>query len=429
MFPERIKYINEIDSITQSWDNVRLAIRPECRNDKIIEKAQTAINVGLNDAAINYFWNLSIYDIQRKVIAYGIEYFSAAINWEGKPLKTIEDLREVKDYQLITGAYSLGIIIDEAHFFLQQNREIRNNFSTAHFPMGDIDQIETFNFIKNCVKYVLTFDLPAPGLQIKDLIENITLEPLDNVEELELIIESQSSKLHGPILHNLFSNYIKLDCPIILKQNIKLIAPPLWKLVDENVKSSIGQKFVSLKDIKGRDVANEALEFLKIVGGVNYLSESYKEIIFKKQAQLLIDAHMGNNNFYNEPTHAKDLMLLGLEVPFSALYSYVKAITISFIGNKYGIANAAQSYNESMLKSLSNIGVKTLFKILKSDIDIVGELMHIKPSQRFIILLKILEDKTLTGNQKTQYEQFRTRNSVQTKRYFHQLYWELVKSR
>ena len=228
-------------------------------------------------------------------------------------------------------------------------------------------------------------------------------------------------------MHNLFSNYIKLDCPVNLKHNIKLLAPHLWDLVDESVKSSIGQKFVSLKDIKGKDVANEALEFLKIVDGVKYLSESYKEIIFKKQAQFLIDAHMGLNNFYNEPTHAKDLMLLGTEVPFSALYTYVKAITLSFIGNRYGIANSAQIYNEKMLRSLSNIGVKTLLKILKTDIDVVGELMEIKPANRFIEILNILADKTLTGKQKTEYDYYCSKNSGQLKSYFNSLYWKLIR--
>lgn len=36
MFPDRIKYINEVDSISTAWANVRLAIRPECRDDKTI---------------------------------------------------------------------------------------------------------------------------------------------------------------------------------------------------------------------------------------------------------------------------------------------------------------------------------------------------------------------------------------------------------
>ena len=96
---------------------------------------------------------MAIYDLYRKIISYGIEYFSSAINWVGKKLKTIEDLREVKDYQIISGTFSLGIIPHEAHFYLEQCREIRSNFSTAHFPMGALDKIETFNFNVSSMNY------------------------------------------------------------------------------------------------------------------------------------------------------------------------------------------------------------------------------------------------------------------------------------
>lgn len=219
--PARFENLEKVDNLVVGWENVKLAIRPDCRDEVSLDKAKTAIEAGLNDAAINYIWNLAIFDLQRKIIVYGVDYFSTAINWDGKPLKTIEDLREVKDHQLISGAFALGIIPAEAHFFLEQCRELRNNFSTAHYPLGELDKLETFNFIKNCVKYVLTFDLPAPGLQIKDLVESLTIEKLESGDDITAIIESQSAKIHGPILHNLFSNFIKQDCNPNLKYNIK----------------------------------------------------------------------------------------------------------------------------------------------------------------------------------------------------------------
>jgi len=368
--PERFEHLEKVDNLITGWENVKLAIRPECRDDKCIDKAKTAIEVGLNDAAINYFWNLAMFDLHKKIIVYGVDYFSSAINWEGKPLRTVEDLIEVKDHQLIYGAFVLGIIPTEAHFFLQQCREIRNNFSTAHFPMGDIDKLETFNFIKNCIKYVLTFDLPAPGLQIKDLVENLTTERLASVEEITAIIESQSSKVHGPILHNLFSSFIKQDCDSTLKHNIKLLAPRLWEIVSDEVKSNIATKYASLRDIKGKDVANEALEFLKTVKGIEFIPETFKEIIFKKHAQCLIDAHNGWDNFHIEPGYARDLASLGKDVPLSAIYTYVKAIVLSFIGNQYNIARAAQEYNNQMITDFSQTGIRTLFSILTTDIDV-----------------------------------------------------------
>ncbi|WP_302305187.1 hypothetical protein [Culturomica massiliensis] len=424
--PARFGHLEKVDNLVAGWETVKLAIRPDCRDEISLDKARTAIEAGLNDAAINYIWNLAIFDLQRKIIVYGVDYFSSAINWDGKPLKTVDDLREIKDHQLISGAFALGIIPAEAHFFLEQCRELRNNFSTAHYPLGELDKLETYNFIKNCIKYVLTFDLPAPGLQIKDLIENLILDKLESAEDINAIIESQSVKIHGPILHNLFSNFIKQDCNPNLKYNIKLIAPRLWNLVSDEIKSSIAAKFASLRDVKGRDAANEALAFLKLVDGVNFIPESFKEIIFKKHAQFLIDAHNGWNNFYNEPGYAKDLASLGMDVPISAMYTYVKAIILSFVGNNYGVATDAQTHNRLMISNLSQTGIRTLFNILDTDIDVVRELSHNKPSYRIQELMALISDKTMLPRQKEQFAFITTNKPERLKRHFDKLYWELI---
>ena len=427
ILPERFKHIEKVDNFLEEWENVKLAIRPEYRLEKSLEKTRIAIQSGLNDAAINYVWNLAMFDIQKKIVAYGIEYFSSAISWDGKPLQTIEDLREVKDYQLITGAFGLGVIPNEAHFFLQQCREIRNNFSTAHFPMGEIDKLETYNFIKNCIKYVLTFDMPARGLQIKDLIESLTLERLESVEEINAIIESQSEKIHGPIIHNLFTNFIKQDCDPNLKYNIRQIGPNLWELVSDEIRSNIASKFSSLRDIKGKDAASEALEFLKLVNGVEYIPESFKEIIFKKHSQALLDAHYGWNNFYHEPAYARDLASLGQNVPLSSIYTYVKAIMVSFLGNGYGIAKGAQQYNVQMISDLSQTGIRTLFKLLESDIDISRKLSNSSAVNRLYGVLDLIKDKTMLPKQKELFDYINNNKVVKIKRHFESNYWKLAK--
>lgn len=404
VLPERFKNIEQVDNLVVGWENVKLAIRPECRNDVCLEKTKVALQVNLNDSAINYIWNLTIYDLYQKIVKYGIDYFASAINWDGKPLRKIEDLQEVKDYQVIDGAYALGIIPDEALFFLQQCREIRNHFSAAHYPIGELDKFETMNFIKNCVKYVLTYDLPVPGVQIKDLIARLSAEKLNKGEEISLILENQSKKIQGPILHSLFSNFIKQDCNACLKYNIKLLAPKLWSCVDEEVKSSIASKFTSLKDITGQDEANEALAFLKLVDGVSYIPQGYLDVIFNKHAQLLIDAHFASNNFYTEPGYAKDLASLGYDVPLSAVNTYVKAIVLSYVGNCYGISNNAQTYNKKMLLNLSQTGIRVLFRVISSDRQVVRELSSQFPAGRLRLLMDIIKEKTMLPEQKQQFD-------------------------
>ncbi|MBA7553098.1 hypothetical protein ES705_45683 [subsurface metagenome] len=53
--------------------------------------------------------------------------------------------------------------------------------------------------------------------------------------------------------------------------------------------------------------------------------------------------------------------------------------------------------------------------------------MDIRPANRFIEILNILEDKTLTGKQKTDYDYYCKNNSGQLKSHFNNLYWKLIK--
>jgi len=427
LLPERFKNIEKVENVVKGWENVLLAIRPEYRSETSLVKTKTAIEVGLNDAAINYVWNLAMYDIQKKIVAYGIEYFSSAINWDGKPLNTLDDLREVKDYQLITGAFGLGIIPNEAHFFLQQSREIRNNFSSAHFPMGELDKFETFNFIKNCIKYVLTFDLPVRGLQIKELIENLTIERLDSIDEINAIISSQSEKIYGPIIHNLFSNFIKQDCDPNLKYNIKQISPNLWDLISDDIKSSIASKFASLRDIKGKDGANEALEFLKIVDGIDYIPDTFKEIIFKKHSQALLDAHFGWDNFYHETGYARELASLGKNVPISSIYTYVKAVLFSYLGNSYGSSGGADEYTSKMILDFSQTAIRIIFNLLENDIDMSRKLSSSKPVNNLYRMLDMIKDKTMLPKQKELFDFIKSNKPIKIKGHFESNYWKLVK--
>lgn len=396
VLPGRYQHMNEVTQLSNGWDSIKLAIREDYRQDPILDKAKRACDAGLNDAAINYIWNLTMYDLYRKIFAYGIDYFSAAINWTGAPLRTLDDLRDVKDYQVISGAYSLGILLPESHFYLQHCRELRNNFSTAHYPIGDIDGIELLNFIKNCIKYVLTFDLPRPGLQIRDLITQMTSEEIKDVDKMMLTIEGQALKIRSAITHSLFSLFIKQDCDKVLKGNIREIAPRIWQTLDDESRSNVAIRYTSLSDVKNDDEANEAKAFLTMVGGIGYIPEDNRTIIFNQVAQKFLDAHFGWDNFYNEPTYAKNLLALGKDVPLMSLQIYVRAIILSFVGNGYGISDAAQVYNTKMLENLSQSGVDMVFRLFEEDLDLIWAMSSLKPSARMKSLMQILKEKTIS---------------------------------
>lgn len=426
IYPERYKNIEGVENISAGWDLVVKAIRDDYQKDPILVKAKTAIDAGLNDSAINYFWNLTMHDLYRKIVTYGIDYFKSAINWAGAPLKTVSDLREVKDYQIISGAFSLGIIPAESHFFLQQCREIRNNFSTAHYPMGEIDKMEVANFIKNCIKYVLTLDLPAPGMQIKDLIDQMKAEKIKDCDKVVHAIETQAPSIREAVLHNLLSNFIKQDCDPNLKHNIKLVAPKVWNMANDEVRSNVAARYTSLKEVKSEDKAKETEEFLKMVGGIKYIPEDNRAIIYNRYAQELLDAHFGWDNFYNEPTHAKNLLSLGAGVPQTSIRVYVLSVLMSFVGNSYGVSDNAQKYNIQMLLNLSQSGVNMVFNLLDNDIDLIWTLTFNKPAGRIRPLMEILQEKTIHADYNNKFKFYIGSETNAVQKYFDKKYKELT---
>lgn len=415
LLPERAKSLLKLERLDKNgWDLVKHSIRPECHGP-YLDKTYKALSVGLFDAAINYFWSAVEADLRNKIMSYRIEYFASAVN---KPdLRTLDDLKEVKSYELISGCYALGIISEEAHFHLQHAREIRNQFSAAHESVGELDKIETINFLKNCVKYVLCFDLPAPGFSIKEFVESL-LVPLKNMDEQVAILRAQSSKIYGPLLNNLFDHWVDPKCLPVLKDNIQLVARNLWDLCDDKVRSQLAVRYASLKERPTPDAADEALDFLKVVGGVEYIPSNLKVAIFKRFSENLLNAHFETNNFYNEPEHANALFALGFDVPPEGAEIYTKALLLSFVGNSYGYSWGAQPYTVRMLEALNSACSNALNHLVQFDPLVLEELSSDKPAEQFIKVAEILLKKSIPIDLKKTLEWVKGKPSEQISKHF-----------
>lgn len=45
--PARFENLEKVDNLVVGWENVKLAIRPDCRDEVSLDKAKTAIEAGL----------------------------------------------------------------------------------------------------------------------------------------------------------------------------------------------------------------------------------------------------------------------------------------------------------------------------------------------------------------------------------------------
>lgn len=393
LLPERAQHLERLPAHPIKWDSVVQAVRPECRGP-YIEKAQRAAEAGLWDSAVLYFWNESMNDLRRKVMAYGIEYFPAPPN---TTLADEESLREnLNDYELIEGCYQLGIISKEAWFFLQQCREIRNQYTAAHLSDSDIDVLEAQNFIKNCVKYVLTQEPPSPGFSIRDFMQRLRNHDIRGmVEEIRTAVKDQAIEIQRALLNRLFSEYVDVNCPTTLRENIEAIAPDLWEFVDEQAHQELGQRYVRVRVGPSQDAALLAFNFFKIVNGLQAIPDAYRRPIYEGHAQSLLNAHFGANNFYNEGPVARRLAQIGSDVPKEAAPLYAKAVILSFIGNSYGHCWDADPPNREMISKFNIDCVRATIHLLESDKDIQSALTNAEPSKRLKTLVGLLLDRPI----------------------------------
>ena len=128
-----------------------------------------AVSVGLFDAGINYVWNSAVIELRKKVIRFGLNVVEQLTKNDFDEDK----LNDLQDAELINLCLKLNLISEDAFYFLDQCRDIRNNFSTAHPPMGQIDDDEFIVFLKRCAKYALSDTSNPTGVDTSALIQGV----------------------------------------------------------------------------------------------------------------------------------------------------------------------------------------------------------------------------------------------------------------
>lgn len=171
-------------------------IPPELR-DGLIARMCVATSVGLFDGAINYIWNAVILNLRTRAKNFGLGYIAQVLNKKFEE----DDLNDLMDAELLDLCHKLELLSEEGYFFLNQCRDIRNNFSSAHPSIAQIDDRELINFISRCCKYGISSDYALQGIQIADFVTTIKSGKLNQdaidawCEKLENTFPAQRSLL------------------------------------------------------------------------------------------------------------------------------------------------------------------------------------------------------------------------------------------
>lgn len=348
---ERQRVINNLPDVIELIDAERKS------TSIYLSKFIAACGAGLFDAALNFIWDETVVNLRNKVARFDLEYFYDSVVTDTKrrsKLKDAEDLRKIDEWELIRGCHLTGILSDIGYKHLDYIRDMRNWASAAHPNQNDLTGFQLIAWLETCILEVIAKEPEGPVIEIKRCLNSIRSNTLaeQDAQYIRAEIEYLPPELATSLLRTLFGMYTTKDAAVQIKNNIKLVAGSAWDVAPNEVKHECGLKyatFASNGEVERKEAANE---FLSVVGGLPFLPSDTLALEISEKIDVLFSAHVGYNNFHNEPAHARTLdayVSSAGTIPDAVRKSYVKTLVMVNIGNGYGVSEMAVPYYDSLI--------------------------------------------------------------------------------
>ncbi|MEP7194322.1 MAG: hypothetical protein ABI903_15845 [Actinomycetota bacterium] len=321
-----------------------------------------AATVGLFDAALNYLWDELVSELRGRVVGFDLNYFfdtAAGTNADlRKGLKAEEDLAKIDDAHLLRAVLNIGLVTDVGFNRLDHIRYMRNNASAAHPNENDLTGLELVSFLQICIREVINTPPDTVTADTGRLLTNIKKALLDQsaVDEASAFFDQLPPDRADTLANGLFGLYTAPDRPPIVADNVRLLWPRLWPFASEATRSSYGLRHARASASADTALATASRELIDLVDGTAYLTPEVRAIDMSEALQVLSGAHHGMNNFYNEPMPARRVLNLAGEkgdVPESVRQVYLRTVIDCYLGNGYGVSEAALPHYEQMVARFS----------------------------------------------------------------------------
>lgn len=366
-----------------------------------------AVYTGLFDAAVNYAWNSAVLSLRDKVRAFGTHVVPQIINQDFDEKKLVE----LTDANLIELCLSLNLINEDAYFFLDQCRDVRNNFSAAHPAIGSLDDAEFTVFLSRCIKYALSSTSNPKGVDTQALIESIkgaehsdeqTKEWVERINathaaQQELII----TMLHGIYCDSSSSQDTRSNAIAICKAFAPKLSP--------SIKSELINRHSDYLAHGKADLLLLSQQFFGSLGILALLSEQERHVLVSKACKALFTAHQGWYNFYNEPPFAERLLEISQQspIPDTTRGEFVTAVVTCAVGNQYGVSTAAYPSYEKITRNFTSKDIPIMLGLPTSNTIVAGRIRgHTKCKNNFLHLVKLLDPKQVPVRYTTTYKSY-----------------------
>jgi len=395
------------EEIEYAWHDLPRELRqiPPHLRDELIARMCVAVSAGLFDSAVNYIWNAAILHLRDKTRNFGLTIVAQILQ------KDFEEkhLLELQDSQLLELCLKLSLITEDGYFFLDQCRDIRNNFSAAHPTLGKINDREFVLFLNRCTKYALAESASPKGVDISAFMSAVKGARFSDgqlqiwVDRLASTYDAQRQLLIGTI-HGF---YCDPNTPETARLNSLDLCNHLQKGFTSQIKSDLINKhsnYLAKGDERRYAVSSE---FFEKLGLIDLLNESERHTIFSRAIEWLWNTHLNMNNFYNEPPYAERLLELSsnTKVPETAQDQFVQTVVSCYIGDGYGVSWAAESKYEKMIQDFSPREVFIMIRSFSGDGHIGKRVKRSsKCKSRFIQALKLIDPASVESGVKADYE-------------------------
>lgn len=348
---QRGQALNNMPSVVAELDE------NQRRTATYLSKFVAACAMGLFDAALNYLWDETIRSLRAKVARFDLDYFYDSVLTDPdrrSKFKDEGDLEKLEDWVLIGGCRETGIISNLGFKHLDYIRDMRNHASAAHPNHNEITGLQLTAWLQTCVIEVLGKEPEGPAFEVRRLLKSLREESLSSTEvpHIASAVKCLPDDLSRSLLRAVFGMYTDTKLDAGVRNNIRLIAPEVWRACGDSARHEAGLKQASFSANGETSRARLAREFLELVGGLAYLPPDSLSLEMSRALDALQSAHNGLNNFYNEPPPARILQSLvpssGV-VPDGVAKRYVEVLTACAIGNGYGVSWGAEPIYEELI--------------------------------------------------------------------------------
>lgn len=397
------------EEIEQVWDGLpRLLARiPREQINVLHARMIVAVSTGLFDSAVNYAWNLAVMQLRDKVRGFGLPVVAQIV----KKKFDEEDLNDLKDVELLELCLSLNLLTEDGHFFLDQSRDVRNNFSAAHPPMGGLDDHEFLAFLSRCTKYALGDDHNPRGVDLHGFLKEVKAKRFKSDQLAEWI--ERFIATHEAQRNLLISTLHGIYCDPASTQETRLNALDLCKHFAGEFPAKLRSDLLNQHSeyiAGGKENRQEASrQFFTSIGLVGLLGTSERHAMITRACKSLRGVHDAWDNFHNEPPFAERLRELSeqVAVPQTAQLDFVYSVALCGTGRTTGVSNAAMPDYRAMASNFSPREVHILLHLPEAKTTLASRIAgNAGCRERFKALIRLVEEDTVPTQDQKLYQKW-----------------------